>query len=80
MIESEPIEKQESRQSATYASQVSQHFFIIAIGIGILLAIIGLGWKRDEKGHTWEPIQSDLPGNIPSAPDLSFLTSGFDNR
>jgi hypothetical protein len=78
--ESEPVAKQESRQSATYASQVSQHFFIIAIGIGILLAIIGLGWKRDEKMQTWEPLQSDLPENIPSAPDLSLLTSGFDNR
>ena len=78
--ESEPIAKQESRQSATYASQVSQHFFLIAIGIGILLAIVGLGWKRDEKAPTWQPIQSELPGNIPSAPDLSLLTSGFDNR
>jgi len=79
-VESEPITEQESRQSATYASQVSQHFLMICIATGILLAIVGLGWKRNEKSPPWQPVQSQLPQNIPSAPDLSLLTRGFDNR
>ena len=76
----EPNTKEDSKQSSTYASQVSEQFMLIAIGVLILLCIVGIGWKREKTVETWQPIQSELPKNIPSAPDLSLLTNGFDNR
>jgi hypothetical protein len=76
----EPVAKEDSKQSATYASQVSQHFMLIGIGIIILLGVVCIGWKREKTVETWQPIQSELRGNVPSAPDLSLLTNGFDNR
>ena len=76
----EPIAKEDSKQSATYSSQVSQHFMFIALGMLILLAIVAVGWKREKTVQTWKPSQAESIGNVPSAPDLSLFTNGFDNR
>ena len=76
----EPVAKEESKQSATYASQVSEHFILIGLSILILLGIVGLGWKKEKAAHTWQPVQPETLEYIPSAPDLSLLTNGFDNR
>ena len=76
----EPIASEESKQSTTYASQMAKHFMLITIGILSLLAIVAIGWKREKNVQPWEPIQSESIGNVPSAPDLSLFTNGFDNR
>ena len=76
----EPSEKPDPKQSASYLSQVSQHFLFIAIGTVILLAIVAIGWKREKAVQQWQPIHSEYVENVPAAPDLSMLNNGFDNR
>jgi hypothetical protein len=76
----EPSEKQDPKQSASYLSQVSQHFLFIAIGTLILLAIVAIGWEREKTIQQWQAIPPQYVGNVPAAPDLSILNKGFDNR
>jgi subtilisin-like proprotein convertase family protein len=76
----EPSEKQDPKQSASYLSQVSQHFLFIAIGTVILLAIVAIGWEREKTVQQWQAIPPQYVGNVPAAPDLSILNKGFDNR
>jgi hypothetical protein len=76
----EPSEKQDPKQSASYLSQVSQHFLFIAIGTVILLAIVAIGWERKKTVQQWQAIPPQYVGNVPAAPDLSILNKGFDNR
>ena len=53
---------------------------LISIGVLILLGIVGIGWKKEKTVEKWQPIQSEVPTDVPSAPDLSLFTNGFDNR